>query len=1075
MHIHTTHPLPHCLAGSRNTANTAYASAWVSLALLLSLGAAPAAYAQGQGAQDPVVEEIVVTGSRIPVNPVNAQVPLIGIDRTEIEDAGSIELSEVLLDYPGIATNLNTSNSQAQGTNAGVSSIQLRGLGSNRTLVLIDGRRVVSNSANAYRVSQSTIPSDFIDRIEIITGAASAIYGSDAIAGVVNYITEDDFEGFEVGSRMERTQYDGRKEDALRATFGRRFLDDRAYLLIAASADRRGELKGPEVPSTQLELLHNYDCQNDPGTLESGQRLCINEFYSFVDGETDFQPASRYLGPDADLIFSQDLRHRSLSTPGGRFFDGGGGGGVFWYDENGLQCELDMVGNCQTDRYQRGLHGYYFKPQAQVTIPRDRLNISAKFNYDINDSLTWNNTLMFSEVDTMSRRTPEPFSDVDASPLYDPETEVSSNIILGPIPRSNPFVPEVARNRDIEFDTRRPEVGPQRSVRESKTWRFTSALDGSHELLNRLWDWQASLSYGRHDLHNVRHNEINLVNLKDGLNAEVHPDNQDTYRCIDAEARARGCIPVNLFGENSLSREAADWIRADLTLESEIEQTVVMAYATTPALFDLPYGPVGMAIGFEWREDEMVNRNDPLSRFGGHTSIIVPDADFSIDVTEFFAEFSVPLLADLPFAELLTATASVRWSDYSLANIGQETTVASGLSWRPVHWLLIRTRYGQAVRAPDLNEAFSPLRGDNDSFNDPCDGIGRTGGGVLGDNCRSIDGIQAAIEDPSSLWHDDNDTPDYPFDDKFNASPSSYSPNSGNEALSAETAESLTAGFVLQPWDWLEVELDWYDIAVEDAIDALDHADILGQCYEDPNAFANQIWGVSSAAGMDGVNVRCLDVYRDLNGNLHTVIQRELNLQQLRVTGWDLGLDVYVDQIVKLPGELTLSGRLNRIKRDEEKFVTTAGVVERKSTAGIGNPRNAAYLRLTWQHHDLRLRWAVSYTGSVRDDIDRLQDYREQVAIAVNAGLAPEQYPERPLYLFFDSYMEHDFAFSWRSRYADTNLRWYGGINNVFDQETPIVPSGDPIKGRSSNYADPWGPPLGRYYYLGLEVNWDFE
>lgn len=970
-------------------------------ALAVAVGVATAnqwAYAQndsgagGNRAGQQPLEEISVTGTRIKRDAFSTPMPMMAIDREDIESIGSNALTDALLEIPSIVAGLSQTNTTSNLQNAGLSTVDLRNLDDNRTLVLVDGRRTVSNSANGNRVSLGTIPASFVERVEVITGGASAVYGSDAVAGVVNIITEDNQQGFEIDGRYGEGNDTGFDDHTLDISFGRSFGGDSGYFFVAANYDKESGIKATDVPRALVQANWRY-------------RNGVNQFET-ADGFQALADISR-----------ADFADLSADADGGRF-----DGSSFWYNDDGLQ--QDFVTNRD---------GYDFRRDDHILIPRERLNTAAKVRYEFANGIEAFAQATFSRIDTDNLREPEGDDHNDPHTLFDFENGTTELITAGRIPLDNPFVPQAIADSDpgdLSWDRRFVEVGLQRTVNERETTRFWSGLRGE---LASGWQWEASIGYGRYDQKQIRYNEINILNLTQGLNAEVGPDGD--IRCADASARAAGCVPVNLFGRGSISPQAADYIRANLGLEAEVEQLNMLAYMTGTAL-ELPAGPLDIAFGFEFREDKMDLRPDELNRTGGHSSNFVPAFSGRMDVAELFVEATVPLLSGLPGINSLSWDVSARYADYSLENVSDVTSFGTGLQWRPVEDLNIRASFNRALRAPDLAEVFSPARGDSDSFDDICEGVSLDSAGVVDDNCRAEPGVLANI-----LANGE-------FDDENS---SKFSPNQGNRDLIEESADTYTLGFVWQPefLPGFNLASDYFSIEIEDAIDSLSNEEILRQCYQDSETFG------------DG-NAFCRDITRDADGQIVTLIQRELNLDKLEVSGVDTTLRYETSlQPLGLPGEFDLSYIHSHITKYRVTSQAVQGFVDdRKGELETGNFEDRSQLKLGWRYDDFRLTWRVKYFGSVNDDNQLQQDYRE--------ALAENPAAEKPLYLDIDSEMIHDMYLSYSLAGGGVRYRLYGGVRNVFDNDGPFLPDG--TEGNDDNTDNIYDTIRGRYAYVGVNL-----
>ncbi|WP_086933495.1 TonB-dependent receptor domain-containing protein [Agarilytica rhodophyticola] len=941
-----------------------------------------------------VEEEVTVTGSRIKRDTFSTPMPMFSINKEDIISIGSNALTDVLLEVPSIVSGLSQTNTTTNLQNSGLSSVDLRNLDDNRTLVLIDGRRTVSNSANGNRVSLGTIPANFVERVEVITGGASAVYGSDAVAGVVNIITEKNHEGVEINARFGEGRDGAFDDKTFDISFGGKFNDNKGYVFASVNYDDESGIRA-----------------------EDWDRALIQASWDYVDGVNVFETADGDQ-PARDLTVDQ---YADLSSdPDGGRFDGSN----FWYNDEGLQ--QDFVTNRD---------GFDFRADDDILIPRERLNAAIKIDYQFSDDLEAFFTTIYSKVDTDNLREPEGDDYNDPHTLFDPATGTSSLIQAGRIPIDNPFAPQeiidAESSRGIRWDRRFVEVGLQRTLNERETSRFWGGLRGTFA---NDWDWEASVGYGKYEQTQLRFNEINIVSLRQGLNAEVGPDG--AIRCADANARANGCVPVNLFGRGSITPEAADYIRADLGLTSEVEQINVLAY-TTGTLFSLPAGPFDVVLGFEYREDEMDLTPDELNRFGGHSSNFVPAFDAKIDVSEVFAEASIPLIKNVPAIHDLNMDVSFRYADYSLDKVGGVTSFGTGIQWFPVQEFNVRASFNRALRAPDLTEAFSPPRGDSDSFDDICEGVTIDSVGVIANNCRSDAGVLANIQENGA------------FEDE---SSSKFSPNAGNQDLVEESADTYTAGFVWQPSfiENLSLATDYYSIEIEDAIDSFSNAEILRQCYGSEDNFGDN-------------NFFCQQITRDDDGQIVTLVQREQNLDSLEVSGVDTTLRYNFElSSIGLPGEYDLLYIHSHLIKHQQIGQGDDGLIieDNKGELASGNFEDRSQLRLAWRYGNFRATWRVRYFGSINDDNDLEDDYREALANDPNA--------EKPFYLDIDSEVINDLFLSYRFDFAGARYRLFGGARNIFDNDGPFLPVG--TSGGADNHDNIYGNIRGRYVYAGINV-----
>jgi len=967
-------------------------------------------------AQAPLAE-IVVTGSRIPRDSFNLSTPLISVGSEEITDAGLSSLAEILIDeMPSLYESSSNTNSQSQIGNTGVTSANLRQLGSNRTLVLMDGRRIVTNAYGSKTVSLNTIPTGMVNRVEVVTGGSSATYGSDAVAGVINIITEQNKEGFGFDTRFGVTDEGGGEEITFDADYGRSFSDGRGYLFFAASYSDEAGIDHADRKRAQLEADFDYNTS-----------LLCNEMQTATGDQCmrDITPA--------------DWRDRSDGTLGGVFSESSSGGN-WWYDQN----------NVLQTGWSEERDGLFSRQWDVIKVPSDQTAAALKIDYDLTEGTKAYFQLQYSRNKSFNFKSMEDQGENQLVATIDRVPGAPGQISPGHISSTNPFIPDQIRN-DPNFDSlwngdwdrRYGEVGNITTDNERTTWRTWAGLQGS--VFDNAWDWDVSVGYGNFEQYQVRANEIDVVKEGQALDAELAPDGV-TIQCADPVARAAGCVPLNLFGVGSITPEMADWIRVNPIINPTVELLNVLGFMTGE-LFEMPGGTVGAVFGFEWRRDSMNLRVSDGPRYGGVTFNLVPPIQGDFDVAELFTEMSFPL------ADRLTADVSLRVADYSMKNIGTVFSHTAGLIWEPVDGYIIRTNFARAQRAPDITELLSPRRGDYDDFDDICDGVSATSTAQGHVNCRLEPAIAAQIvADPTFVFEDDNN---------------GYGPAIGNEDLFEETADTFTVGFSIAPsfLEGFRLAVDYYDITIEDAIIEMENVEILKQCYASSVTFGQS-------------NVFCDDITRDDSGQIVEILNRQLNLNQQSTSGYDVALD-YVFETESI-GDFQLTTHYTHISDHESRFDGVDGIetVDFNNQLDFGVFKDVATASLAWRHNDWRLRWRTTWKGPIIDHQDRVDDYVELFAEndALCAASDPDciSNPEVPAFLFYPSYLRHDLSGSYDLTLDNgVSVNIYAGIRNMFDKD-PFVPrTGDNFEAGIGNYDSKFGGGIGRFLYLGAEVRFD--
>ncbi|MEM8683298.1 MAG: TonB-dependent receptor [Pseudomonadota bacterium] len=973
---------------------------------------APSVYAQQsddetEDAAD--IEEIVITGSRLRRDSFNVPMPLVQIDNEVIVDAGLGSLAEILIDeIPSLYESTSNTNSQSSVSQTGLSTVNLRRLGSNRTLTLIDGRRVVPSSFGGTAVSLSTIPASIIDSVEIITGGSSAAYGSDAIAGVVNIITEKDKTGFGIETRGGATSEGGGEEYTIDVDFGTHFAQDRGYFFIGATYQEEQGIDHLDRDRARLEANYGYD-----------DDLMCNTFQTANGDECarDITPA--------------DWRDRSDGTPGGVFSEGDGN---FWYNENGLQTDFEEERD-----------GYFSRVFDVIKIPNETTAVAAKVDFEFTETTRGYVQVQYSRDTSFNFKSPEDDNESSDVIFFDPVTGEPGEVRPGHIELDNPFVPDAIRNDpaviaegELDWDRRFFEVGNITTDNTRTTLRTWAGLQGS--FLNDEWLWDVSVGYGDFEQEQLRSNELNTIRVAQALDAELAPDGV-TVQCADPDARAAGCVPLNLFGIGSITPEMADWIRANPTINSNQDQFTAIAYISGD-LFELPAGPVATVFGAEFRRDTL-----DLSVGGGHetggiTFNVVPAFSGDIDVAEVFAEASFPLF------DRLSAEVGLRVADYSPPGISTVFSYSTGLIWEPIDGYNLRANFARAQRAPTITELISPPRGDFDSYDDICDGATATSTDPGHDNCR-LDPLVAAAILAEGEFEDDNN---------------SYSPNGGNPNLFEETANTFTVGFSIAPGflNGFRLAVDYYDITVEDAIDSVENVDILNQCYNSSVTFGDP-------------NPFCDAITRDDDGQIREVLQQDFNLNETTTSGFDVTLEYEFD--LGRYGGLELSGNYTRINDYETIFQGNDGLetVDFNNQLDFGIFEDVARASLTWRTDDWRVRWRTTWQGPILDSQSRVDEFNE--ALADNAERCANgdpdcvANPETPSFLFYPSTFRHSLSVAYDTEIRDgTELRLSAGVRNIFDDD-PFVPrTGDNDENGIGNYDSKFNGGIGRFYFVGAEL-----
>tara|TARA_R110000744_G_scaffold125730_5_gene231515 strand:+ start:13964 stop:17164 length:3201 start_codon:yes stop_codon:yes gene_type:complete len=906
-------------------------------------------------------EVIVVTGSRFARSDLTAVTPVFVMGRAEMESSGAYEMGGLLASQSPATLEFSGQSTHLSAQNAGLTSVGLRGLGTTRTLVLIDGRRTVSNSGNASRFGSDSIPVEFVEQVEITTGGASALYGSDAIAGVVNFVLRDDLDGGSAVFQSGLTEDGGGAFSAGAFTIGRPFAAGRGHVMANLSFDQLARIGADERDWALSDLVLSND----------GTRL------------------------------EDDL---STYTPGGRFI-----GYDFWFNAAGLQSDFDTDTDSVSTR-----------PDATISLPRDRQMLALKTRYELSDYVELFATALFARSQSQATR--------EAQTAYYGQDFGATREDIGRIALDNPFVPAPIRAAaladglsGITWRRRFTELGPEYRDIDRATDRLWAGLGGQAA----RWDWEAYVGHGRYSQSQLRSGELNFRHIQAALDVEPAVGTASGYRCRDSAARQAGCVPLDIFGVNSISAEAADYIRATDRLDVDVQQDTIGLTLTGEAVFP-GIGAIPLALGIEHRRDRQRTVGDPVTQSRDTGYVDVPDLDASVDATEAFFETSVTLLSGRPMIQHLGLEFAGRLARYDIDSVGGVGSFRVGASWVVSPGLQLRAQLGNAQRAPGMVELYSAPRGDYDSVSDPCDGVTLVSSGTEAGNCRSDARIAAVIA----------------RDGVFLQSVSSvYAPNSGNPDLTEEESHSWNLGFVFTPQQRprFSLVLDAYDIRVEEVIASLSSQSLLQECY--------------GATVLPAANAFCDSIERSGSGQLVAMLNRTDNLHALRSSGVDLRLrDGWRVNEGWFRGDWRAQLLYAYSHRLQQEFERTDGSVQVNQWRGeVGAPAHRWTGSLTWEAGAWQLQWRARYEGASVDSHDRaaLDDADAQ------------------LFLEVDPWLQHDV-----SARIDLREGWrlFGGVNNIFHDYGPFLPNGTQ-SGDRRNFNAAYDV-AGRSAYIGLRRSW---
>jgi len=939
----------------------------------MALFAAPA-HAQGSSTQpaDAASDEgnpIIVTGSRIARPELEASVPVAVVSSKAIEDAGQSNLLDAVRDLPIAGQSADRSASNFLNSGNGEATINLRNLGASRTLVLINGRRSVGVPGGSA-VDLNNIPTDLIDHVEIATGGTSAVYGSDAVAGVVNIILKNKFEGLEFhGQDMISTYGDGNR------------------ILLSGTG-------GWSFGGGVGHVVANFSYVKENGVASSDRDYSKN-----------------------------DSPGGSAYSPQGVFFDANGD--AFTFDSN--NNVEDWVG-APGQRYNRA-------SQRLLTTPVKRYSASLLGDYEFSKSADL--YVEFSYNKTKANGHIEPLAVDDSGAQGESVYNFDGSAFAGIPVSNNPFVPATiaaAAGPGTYLDFYKRSLGIfDRSPNDDRDYyRGVIGLKGD---VGSGWNYDLSYEHSQ-----VRDDTTNGSILMNNYGAALQTTtlNGQTV-CADAAARAAGCVPINIFGLQTYTAAQLNWLTTyeggvsipgatigQSAATAEFLQNNyqdVVSLAVTGTLFRLPAGPVGVAAGGEYHREKVSELYDPFTRSGWSGQQLNGNEVGSYDSKEAFLELNVPLLGGMPLIHELSIEGAARYADYS--TVGSVWSYKFGGNYAPSPDIRFRAIYARAVRAPNLNELYSPQANTAQQVIDPCDqdqGAGSDVQGVVTPQialpaaCTSIPGVSNYVAAHQYFTY------------KLAQVQTIFGLVGGNPNLEAEATNTFTAGATITPTFLRNFFLtaDYYSIKVKNAISSIDPQISVTQCFDTGNPDF------------------CKLVHRDTNGFITEVDQVYINAASFEVAGVDVQAGYHFGTHFFNPTEKVTLGLFYNHKFKQQQTPYPGGFVSDE----LGRADTYASQQLGTGFKDQFTADLDYATGPIS------VHYRLKYLGPVVANVPIPAFTYSDLQVKFD---------------VDKRFQFYVGADNLFNRLPPLVATGSSQWPGTNTVADTYDL-VGRMFYAGVKA-----
>ncbi len=1007
------------------------------------------AYAQAEEAdsEKDTLEEVIVTGSRIKRSSLDGSTPVTALDAMDFQISGTSNAEDLLNTLPQFVPSADgTSNSNSPGT--GLALLDLRGFGPQRNLVLVNGRRFTI-ADTLQRTDINTIPAALVERTEIVTGGSSAVYGSDAITGVVNFIMREDFEGIEIDAQTNWDSRDQTPTNDFNLTLGSNLADGKGNVVFSVNYLKRDELLQGARSFSRTALVDAFDGNGNP---------------ILVPGGSGFVPNSRLSGLPTGTAL--DVRGReslaaALMAAGLGELEGIG----FIPDDSGR--------NARPFKSPEDL--FNFAPDNFLQVPLERWAISAFGHYDFDEKAVGYVEASFSNNRVNREQAPSPMNGAFLFAVDNPflsaemqevlrQADLQEGRVIGRVATpdgtvidpgevcryaagSNPsvcdpsqglFVTNVVNGAssltttpgdgftNLSLSRRLEEAGSRQLMDDRNAWRVALGVRGD------LGDLSANA------LQNLSYDVYySFARTENTSRTENVPSRSGFQKILLPGSAPNGGTLGNIFGPN-LSEEAVQVFRVGAT-DITVSQLQVAAGSISGDLFDLPAGPLAASLGLEWRSskagftpDEFLSSGD-VAGFGAQSS-----TTGKVEVKEFFGEVRVPLLKDLPLLQNLTANGAFRVSDYDIDAVGSVWTYLGGLEWRVSPDFALRGQFQRAIRAPSVGELFDDQTETAFGASDPCAQPSAATDPKVRELC-----VQTGV--PVSLVGDPGVQPNTQVTALVG----------GNPNLSAETSDTITFGAIITPTavPGLVVSLDYFDIKLDDAIDIL-----AGGASNALNLCFNVIQNINSAA--------CQSVVRNpANGEITTPFNMLLfntNIGKIQTKGVDVAVSYTFDADFGLFSKtsdfnISMNGTwlddfdVTPVQDLPEQINHCAGAFG--NNCGSPKPEWKSVTRATWITGPVSLSLRHRLIGSVKDD---------KVIIPQRLGI-PGPSPEDINNPKFgaEHYLDLSFIYDVMEK-----LQFYGGINNLLDNDPPIT-------GGSASQANTFPSVydvLGTEFFLGAKV-----
>ena len=992
-------------------------------------------------------QTIVVTGSRIARPTLESPVPVTTVNADDILARGQINVGDALNELPALRGTFSQANSTRFIGTSGLNILDLRGLGTSRTLVLVNGRRHVTASPGDYLVDVNTIPDELLERVDIVTGGSSAVYGSDAIAGVVNFVLKRNFDGIKIAGQGGISSRGDRGSYFASVTAGHNFADGRGNIAVAAEYSRnealwnvdRDYLTGAFSGRNQFNLA-----ETTVGEPSTGNGVPDNQFFTGVRNGTIANGGliTAICTRTDPTQLANIARCRASSQAPGPGTNGIGIGQRYVFQADGtlvlsnpsldfrdITTNFGALNPSSGSTNTVGGLGSTLLDTGQLDPMLERMSVNLLAHYDISDAFRPFVEAKFVRIHANQEGQPSFF-----------QGSIPANFGAGQDLRcNNPFLQAsaLATLQSIGFCANpatntftmsrfNVDFGGRGELHKRDTFRIVGGVEGN---FNNDWHYEISANYGQLDTHLTSLNNLLLYDINgnptgflNAIDAVRNSAGQIVCRINQTTVVDPRCVPINLFGQGSPSPAALAYVNTTATRVERATELDITANVTgnSSKMFELPGGPIRFAIGAEYRRETARSQFDALTASGGtFLNAIQPFLPPALTVKEGYGEIEVPLLKDVPFFNELTLSGAARYSDYNTST-GGVWSYNGNVYWAPIHDVRIRGGYSRAVRAPTQSDLYSPFSQNFAFISDPCDVANIANGPNRAANCLAA-GVPANFVNTTAR------------------SQSIGYQSGGNPTLQAERSDGITLGAVFEPrvLPGMSFTVDYYRIHVKQLIATLSAQTIINSCYDLPSIN----------------NPFCPLINRAANGEFvyPAVKSGPVNFARQETEGVDF--DLAYNRKFDGGSRIAVRGIVSVVLQRTNFISPTDPNFADRQLSEVGDPRWRGSFTISYElPNGINFRYGLRYIGK-----QTISTYEAQNSFQGRPPTNPDVLPV----VYYPEVTYHNFRLGVN---VAKKFEWYIGVDNAFDKKPPF---GSTATGGGTSIFEN----VGRYFYSGFKAN----